>query len=428
MLSLAEMLRRMNSEIEQLKIKTGGNDKVSKEVENISLTQIKTAAKPLVDVSWDIPQGIVVTTYQVSYSYNGVDYTVAKNTTTAQSQIELPTYGETFIKVTASYGYRESIFGVAKINLRKMTNLQNEVTDFAIGQIGENMYFTVSGVLESDSPCNIELRIDGDNWDDANSVCMFHKFPYSFCSYIPAGEHLFRVRTNNDNIYGKKEKTFTLLVRDSLQQEVVIQREDALDPNFKIDTMMRYNNILHSPWSLFFEDIWEKNFDDIRYVTFESAENYDLSGGLNMATQTFDAVWDDTMDNKLLYNSYFEEPVKASEIISPVIDLDEVNVYTTKYDFKYDIISTNDDASIRIIKTVTPTIYIRYSLDNVIWSDWQIYLDASYSCRYLQYKLELEQLDNNQDVIIRSLQQQYSVGSFQDILSNVLNNIKIQVV
>jgi hypothetical protein len=243
---------------------------------------------------------------------------------------------------------------------------------------------------------------------------------------------VFRARTENGGGYGTKEGAFVLDVKNEYETgELLLERDDIDNPDIVVENRLHLGNKLFSPWYLRFDDTWDDTFDKLRYMTFDSVENFDTTKDINMALLTFDGIWDDTMDNDHIYNSFFKIPEELSEsgILSPVIDLGIDEMVYCNLDFVCSLFEAQEGSVVSSQQRIKPIILIRYSEDNEHWSEWQLYANGTFQCRYFQYKIMFPDAYPSDQIEISKLHQKYSVfnsGGGVD-LSQVLNNILIKI-
>jgi hypothetical protein len=66
----------------------------------------------------------------------------------------------------------------------------------------------------------------------------------------------------------------------------------------------------------------------------------------------------------------------------------------------------------------TYDVYVRFSNNGSTWTDWQLYIAASYQFRYIQYKIVFYDISTSKSIAIRSLKQYYDVPDFYMSIRN----------
>lgn len=430
MLSLPKVLKKIDKDIKDIQYVLGhqGEDG-QKAIKNLSVKQILIASVPRVILSWDAPSGVTVTGYTVLYSYDGGGtYTHGAKTNVNEVQLDLPDYGEVYFRVTAETDYMETITTNTHAILRKVSNVQNEIKEIVVGQYATSPLYLIDGVLAYPTPCTIELRADGEDWDDAQAICTFINFPYTFSSYLEEGEHLFRARINTNGVYSKEEVTFKLYTRNERPVGQVIKSIDNVrDPNFQMDSMFHFDDKLINSFSLRYDYIYDDDFDKLWYITFDSTENFDPREPLNMAELSFESIWNDSFDKEQDFDSYFKVMPTAwsrDGFEGPIADIGQCRLIVPEFDFKCNVTKFNNDATLNVLRDAKPRIYLRFSEDGSNWSDWQLYIKTSIRCRYIQFKLVFADVGKTEDIEILSLRQNYK-ASF-NLAEQILNSIHIE--
>lgn len=309
------------------------------------------------------------------------------------------------------------------------------VTKFVAGQYGNEMRFVFSGVMPSDPDiAGAEIRRDGKTWDDAIPVVTVSMLPYTLENQdFDDGTHLFRIKAFDTVGNYSEESVFTLTVRDINEfKNIILERDDIALRDMRYGNGFIYNDdgYLINVWGMTFGDIENTTFHDIENVTWRTGGViYDNDGHIikvwwmkfsDLGDLTFgdieDAAWmvGGTADTR-------------AELISPKIDTFHADLTTIRYVFDIALTlgdPTWDDIWDRTFKDVqgqtffnlssktSYDTYIRYSDDNETWTDWQLYLAATYHFRYIQYKLVFNDIGKSSSIKIKSLKQYYDVPDF----------------
>ena len=267
-----------------------------------------------------------------------------------------------------------------------------------VGQYGYQSIFVFNGfVLGKENYAGIQVRIDGEDWDSAQEVCQFGKFPYRFeIPDIQEGVHTFRAKTINDaGRESAQEKTFVVNVRSIEGVKNIYRNNDIVNGNLKVSGLIHNNNNeLVDIWNADFDDVWDRNIGDSEIVDMDIGENPSIiskvidTGGGGMKNVKYELEY-----NTLLANPRFED------------------VWDDTFDDFW------NNASLKIKTQTQCQIYIRYSKDNVNWTDWQLYTPATYIFRYIQYKIVFYNVDEAAKICIKKLIPNYNVQKREYIIS-----------
>ena len=355
------------------------------------------------DVTWDAPNSQFISGYEVYYrlpnrtskwTYLGT----TPDTNYTINNIPKMEMVDVMVKVVNTVDRKSS--GVTKsIQTTGKNSPPGPVTKFVAGQYGNEMRFVFSGVMPTDPDvAGAEIRRDGSNWDDSIPVCTVSMLPYTLENQdFDDGTHMFRIKAFDTVGNYSEESVFTLTVRDINEfKNIILERDDIADKTIEHSNGFIYNDDGHlvAVWGLRFSDLGDLTFGDIGDVTWGTS----VTGG------------------------------STTELLSPVIDTFHVDLTTIRYVFDISLAlaePTWGDIWDRSFKDVqgktfftlssnaTYDTYIRLSNDGLTWTDWQLYLAATYSFRFIQYKLVLKNVGEGVSVKIKSLKQYYDVPDFK---------------
>jgi hypothetical protein len=352
-----------------------------------------------VTATWKAPNYPYISSYNVYYSYDGRSYTYAGNAkdTTFVIQNTIPHRTIRVKVVTVNTMNRTSSGTVASLALVGKNSPPGDITKFVIGQYSNDNEFILEGKIADDPDFDhVELRMDGTTWEDAKKVCDFYSFPYRVRNVDIQweGNHVFRVKAvdnaGNESVH---DAIYQIYIRDPGRFKNVILEQDSIElGNYTVDGLFKATDgTLVNPWGILFDDDWDATFDD--YI-----ETFD-SGDMNTFTIVSDVI--DIRKNKLTNINYiFEEDVNEFDI-----SFDDI------WDKTFDELWTNSFENMN--HNWNREIYIRYSEDGEKWTDWQLYVSASYQFRYIQYKVVYTLGSINTRVHVTKLYQCYDVPDLE---------------
>ena len=361
-----------------------------------------------VNVTWKPPAYDFVSSYDIYYSYDGKEYQYAGNAKDTMYTIQNTRPNEiiTVKVVTINTMNRRSVGSTASLVLTGKNSPPGDITRFVIGQYSSDNEFVLEGKVPDDIDFDhVELRMDGDTWEDARKVCDFYSFPYRVRNVsIPwEGNHVFRVKAiDTAGLESVHDAIYQIYVRDPSQFKNIILEYDSIElGNYTMQGFVETDDgTVVNPWGIRFDDRWDATFDDF--------------------IETFDSEY---MDN--------------ITIISDVIDIRRNRLTNINYIFEEEVIElgttfddiwdkTFDDVWVNTFENMTHNwereIFIRYSEDNENWTEWKRYVSASYQFRYIQYKVVYNLATINTRVNVKRLYQSYDVPdielTFKDITVN----------
>ena len=352
-----------------------------------------------VDVTWDPPAYDFVSSYDIYYSYDGKEYQYVGNAKDTMYTIQNTRPFEiiTVKVVTVNTMDRRSIGSTASLALEGKNSPPGDITKFVIGQYSSDNEFVLEGKVPDDIDFDhVELRMDGDTWEDAKKICDFYSFPYRVRNVsIPwEGNHVFRVKAvDTAGIESEHDAIYQIYVRDPSRFKNIILEYDSIElGNYTMQGFVDTDDgTIVNPWVIRFDDRWDATFDDF-IDTFDSEY-------MDSIVITSDVI--DIRRNRLTNINYiFEE---------------EVIELGTTFDDIWD--KTFDDVWINTFENMTHNwereIYIRYSEDNENWTEWKRYVSASYQFRYIQYKVVYNLATINTRVNVKRLYQSYDVPDIE---------------
>jgi hypothetical protein len=115
-----------------------------------------------------------------------------------------------------------------------------DITKFVVGQYGNEMRFVFNGVMPSDPDVSgVEVRIDGDTWDDATPIFSTANFPYTTeLLDIEDGTHTFRAKAYDTvGNYSENDAAFTLTVHNiNLLKNIILEQDDIATKSVSFDS------------------------------------------------------------------------------------------------------------------------------------------------------------------------------------------------
>jgi hypothetical protein len=305
---------------------------------------------------------------------------------------------DVLVKTINSYN-RKSDGAEASITTVGKNSPPGPVTKFVVGQYGNEMRFIFSGVMPTDHDiAGAEIRRDGTIWEDAIPVVTVSMLPYTLEGQdFDDGTHMFRVKTFDTVGNYSEESVFTLTVRDINEfKNIILERDDIALKTVRYGTGFIYNNDGH------LINVWGMKFADIEDMTFGN-------------------LWDRTWETGEIGDT-------STEVFSPIIDTWHADLTTIRYVFDIALIlddprwqdiwdrtfkDVQGQTFFTLLSKASYDIYIRYSDNNETWTDWQLYLAATYHFRYIQYKLVFSNVERNTSIRIKGLKQYYDVPDFK---------------
>lgn len=352
---------------------------------------------------WDSPNYQFLAGYDVYYRLSGNDeWTFVINTPENTASINnVPKNASVDVKVVVVNTYnRRSEGTTVSIYTTGKNSPPAPITKFVVGQYGNEMRFIFSGIMPSDPDVvGAEIRRDGKKWDDAVPVCTVSMFPYTLENQdFDDGTHTFRARAfDNVGNYSEEDAAFTLTVRNINEfKNVILERDDIANKTIEHSSGFFYNA------NGYLVDMWNALFSDLGNMTF---------GGLGNITWGHGNIGE-----------------SKAELISPVIDTYHVCLTSIRYVFDISLALseptwgdiwdwTFSDVQGQTFYTITSNAscetYIRFSNDGETWTEWQLYIAATYEFRYIQYKIIIDGVNANSSITIKSLKQYYDVPDWK---------------
>lgn len=267
------------------------------------------------------------------------------------------------------------------------SNPPNDLSNFVAVQIPNYFRFTFDTPTDLDYN-HTEIRFGGTTWGTAMKLGDAIHAPAELSnSGVSDGTVIFRAKAvDNSGIYSQHDATCIIDVTGiNKYKNVVLTRDDVLLNDGELTGLVPVNGQLVS------------------------------SGGLEL--RDFDTFADLPKTPTPLDNKHFE-------YLSPVIDLGKVGSINVNFLFDYSF--HNEDATFadfpdrtfadfpndtfaNITVESETRVLVRFSKDNIIWSDWQSYVGGSYEFRYIQYSLSADYGSPSVRATINSLAQTYDV-------------------
>ena len=363
-----------------------------------------------VNVSYEPPSYPYLSSYDIYYRYNEGDWIYSGNSIDTKYTIE-NTQPSNVIEVkvvTVNTSGRKSVGSVSlQVYLEGHNSPPDDISKFVVGQYQDNLSFILEGNTPNDIDFDhIELRLDGDNWNSAERICSFNEFPYVLRNVsISDGTHVFRVKavdnagneSNNDTIFiltSRNPNTF---------KNVILERDDVETEEYTLKGLVKtVNGILVSQSTLRYDDV-------------------------------------DIYDNTTTYDSQDD----SIEILSSAIDTSKVGVtgvnfvfdismYNTECTYDYLGDKTYDDIGNDTYDNIRSNsykeVFMRFSDDNTTWTEWQPYVSADYTFRYIQYRIVFHPDNDNVRIEVRSLKQYYDVPDVEFSITTTTNNSGVATV
>lgn len=333
--------------------------------------------------------------YRVSYSYNGGAYTywqdVPQGTAPSCEIINVRIGNTITVKVETmnSLGFSSTGTVSTPYYIKGIDSPPPDITRFTAAQNGSHITF--SGVTPTNIDYNrVEIRRGGTSWETAKAYAVVRTFPATV-EGLWDGTHVFWAK-NVDNGGNYSVNAVSAICNISGMQtykNIVLNRNDISDT-----TGMTLDGLYLSKQGYFVAE------SRLRYM--------DLP---------------DTYQELLI--EHYGAAQDYTELTSDVIDTYKVGSTGILYDFVWQVLfgvaptygdigeriygEYPTDTYGRITMPAIETIDIRFSDDDVTWSDWVPYLSGEYQFRYIQYRLKLRYTSTTAHVEITKLQQYYDV-------------------
>ena len=382
-----------------------------------------------VEVSWKPPNYEFIDSYDVYVSYDNQktwnNVGVAKDT--KYTIYNTPRNVDMYVKIqTVNTVGRKSTGAISYTRLIGKNSPPGDITHFRVGQYSDEELFALDGKLPDDPDVDmVEIRIDGDDWDTATPIAQFKAFPHTLrnVSLSWEGTHVFRAKAvDNVGNYSLHDAVYSLYVRDaSRYKNIILEKDDIETGEYRSAGLFKLpDRFLINKWNITFDDWYDATFDN--YIDVFDNE----MGVLSTWWMSFDTIWEHTFDD--LYDTAFDSANIKPFILSDVIDTGHIRVTNINYIFEEevdDFAITFDDIWDDTFESLWPKdffktlssfereIYVRFSEDNVVWSDWMEYLSASYKFRYIQYKVIYKLKSVNVRLKIKKLYQVYDVPDIE---------------
>ena len=272
----------------------------------------------------------------------------------------------------------------------------------------------------------MELRVDGATWEEATYITDISTLPAQVRNVdISDGTHVFRVKAiDNVGNYSEHDAEFALTVRNvNTFKNIILDRDDVKTGEYTLTGLTKCSDgRLIDPWNTDFDDLYDTTFDDYWWNTLDSIVTTEGGEPQNLWGMTFEDIWDATWDDE--YDAVFESYDIPPTIVSGVIDTYHVGLTGINYIFEFGLTFTEivfediwdktfddvwDNSLYDIVSSGKARTYIRFSDDKTTWTDWQLYLSATYDFRYIQYKIEFDRDSDNEKINVTKLQQYYDV-------------------
>lgn len=325
----------------------------------------------------------------------GITYSYLMSTTTGEFTMQGAIVGQVYIfkAVVVNTANRSSTgFISSQLLCTGKDSPPSDLKDFVVAQY--NSQFVLQGKIPSDVDFNhCELRYDGTDW--ASSVFLATDIT-SFPTYISNtgvmdGTHVFRIKAvDNGGNYSANDKEYVLTVMNiNTYKNVILSRNDLTDGLGTLEnTVQLPSGYLVNPSGITYGDIL--GYDYTQYPTTYS--------GTNDTTCTYTSQVIDT--GKIGWTN-----VNFCFKFESFADIDVIN-YGMIQDRTYGDYPSDTYQNISLpFETV---ITVRFSNDNITWTNWQTYVSAEYNFRYIQYKV-IGIYTEGSRFFIESLQQYYDV-------------------
>ncbi len=345
-----------------------------------------------------------VSSYEVWYSYDETNWIYAGNSLDTSFTIQNTQVGQSIsVRVTVVNTAGRKSDGVVSnsLYLTGYNSPPSAITNFAVAQYSENYSFVLEGKMPSEPDVvGVELRIDGDDWNSAERICEFTAFPYALRNVnLSEGTHVFRVKAvDNVGNVSENDTRYILTSRNpNTFKNIILERDDIQTGEYTLKGLIKTKSgILVPPSALRYDDI----------DTYNDVATYDSQ--------------DDTIE---IISGAIDTYKVGMTGINFVFDIGMYNTECT-YDYlgdkTYDDIGNDTYDSIRT--NSYKDVYVRFSEDGQTWSDWQLYIAADYTFRYIQYKI-IFYLDNDSiRVEVRSLKQYYDVPDVEFSITTTTND------
>lgn len=268
----------------------------------------------------------------------------------------------------------------------------SDVSDFVVAQF--NHQFVLQGKIPKDVDFNhCEVRYDGTDWNSSVFLATdITSFPcYISNAGVTDGTHVFRIKAvDNGGNYSSNDKEFVLTVMNiNTYKNIILSRNDITDGLGTLENAVQLpSGYLVNPAG----------------ITYGDVLGYDYS--------QYPSTYGSTSDTSLTYTS-------------PVVDTGKIGWTNVNFCFKFESFADIDAINYGMISDRTygdypndtyrdislsfeTEITVRFSNDNITWTDWQTYVSAEYNFRYIQYKI-IGTYSEGSRFFIESLQQYYDV-------------------
>ena len=250
----------------------------------------------------------------------------------------------------------------------------------------------------------VEIRIGGNSWETAKHFQIGRTFPHIIEAPLWNGTYSFWAKgVDNGNNYSVDASMSICTIKDmDIYKNVVLQRNDIDDTT----------GIITDGLYLLPEGYYVAT-SKLRYMDVA-----DVYGGLTRTT--------------------FGKDQPYISLTSAVIDTHKVGLTGIIYDFEWNVFFGGDatffdlgdrtfgeyptDTFNTISLPVVEVIKLRFSDDNLTWTDWLPYSTGDYDFRYVQYSLRLDFPEKAGFVKITKLQQYYDVPDIEIVDSISVSN------
>jgi hypothetical protein len=354
------------------------------------------------DLSWDPPpqESARVEYYSVYTIHNGIRRWAARVEPQSTGKIECTLGNVPIGEGLVVQVYAKSVYGDWSDPAEKTVNVIGiDVKPPApedVSAVQRGNYIVVDGVVPDmpDFKC-LEVRIGGSSWTDANYVGRFDNFPFEFSGVLD-GTRVVRVKTvDNAGQLSVEAASYVLNVIGVNETLNVIFERDDIDSRTGTLT-----NLHRRPDGIL-----------VSYDTIQYGDLADTYGDLGIAT-------------------YQENDGDMHEVLSPVIDTYKVGRTSLRFDFVFNAIMAEasygnilnrtyglfpDDTYGSISVVVDQETKVKFSNDNIEWSDWERYISGEKTFRYTQYRYRLTPNGTPSHLTITQLKQIYDVPDIEII-------------
>ena len=394
---------KLGSEISIQNITISSNPFVSEipEVKNVDTSQSYYIQKDGTSVStitltWNNPSYAYYYKTYVYYSVdNGDSYTIIGSTTKETISLLGALVGKTYIfRLVVENTAQRFSSGILTGNI-VCTGKDNNPNDLEYLVVAQDLTYLRFGFnTPTDKDFNhVEIRYGGSSWSDSSYLGDVYSNGKELPNYgIDNGSVMFRAKTvDNGGNYSTNDKTYTLTLNGlNYYKNVILTRDDVQLQDGTLENLTFTNNgIVVKIDSLEYKDI--DTYDNLPSQSYGGSYTSD-PGFIRYTSPTIDIGKEGKTGINFIfdYGFYDEYPVYGSN---------PDRTYGDYPNDTYDKISVNVDTVVNI----------RFSNDNVTWTEWQPYLAGEYVFRYIQYRLYATYSSTTMRGYINSLKQYYDV-------------------